>query len=220
MMPFLKAMLQSGTPVEEEQRKPNGTTECADCGGASSNIVAKAGMEEGKDMSKPQNGNVEAKVTADNQGTTTVAMRGPLGTMLTEALNKKYARTQVHGDIVTGLEGLQDLDKTRVSANGQVLDDPTPQSLHAARTRVMTGILPPIDDQNSVTCMNAILQAMGAVRSVDFIFVNDSPLGKNLTQAEGSNTPVKAIPFNSGNTPQVNAVAIESVEVIVRLKQS
>ena len=223
MTPFLTAMLNSSDPVGDEKKadKPTPTTECQGCGGsASSNVVAKAGMEEGQNISKLQGdaAEVTASKTEDAGGTTTIATRGPLGLLITEALNKKLHRTQVHGEFQTGLEDLDPAISGQVQANGQVLPEPTPQSVSIARTRIMTGVLPPIDDANTVTCLNAAIQAMGAVRSVEYVFVHDSSLGKNPTQAEVELTGSKAVPMESAKPAEFVNAAIESVQIIVRLK--
>ena len=92
-----------------------------------------------------------------------------------------------------------------------------PESTIAARTRIMTGLLPPIDDNANPTCLNALLQAMNQVRNVEFVFVHDPALGKTPVQETMEPTGVKAIPFDTGAQSAVTA-AVESVQIVIKLK--
>lgn len=209
---FLSSMIQKGVPVEEV--RPD--NQCSDCGGASTNVVATS--ESGQDLSKldAQKAVVTAKIEP-NGGTTTIIGRGPLGELFTEALQKSYKRVTVNADINIGNEGLDGIDSNRISANGQVLPASSPESTIAARTRIMTGLLPPIDDNANPTCLNALLQAMNQVRNVEFVFVHDPALGKSPVQETMEPTGVKAIPFDTGAQSAVTA-AVESVQIVIKLK--
>ena len=219
MQPFLSAMLKSGkTPEEDAKQNPAAQAgqECNGCGG-NATVAAKSGME-GTDISKLEGAKAEGNAGSyiDNDGKTTIIGKGPLGALMTGALNKQFQRQNVHVNVDIGTESLAGVDVARVNANGQVLASTDKQSQSVARSRMITGVLPPIGDDENVTCLNAVLQALGMVRNVDFIFVSDSPLGKELTQQTGTLSPVKAIPFDNGKP---GSIGIESVEIVVRYKE-
>lgn len=214
---FMAAMLKSGEPAKPttvEGKVVRADNQCADCGGASNNVVAKSGMEDGNNISKMQGAKHEASSVQDEDGTTTVIAKGPLGEIFTQALNKQYRRVESNVDFKTGLESV---DTSRVSANGQVLPESVSASKQEARTRIITGILPHVDSDSAPTCLNAAIQAMQQVRNVEFIFVRDPKLGKNPTQQETELTELKAVPFDSGAPATIEA-AIESVQIVIKLK--
>lgn len=214
---FISAMLKGGEPAVTTGKSKTVTADnqCSDCGG-SSNVVAKSGMED-TDISKMEGAKAETALAANTEGgTTTIIGKGPLGEIFTQALNKQYRRVNTHAEFKTGLEGI---DTSRVSANGQILPETQSESVQAARTRIITGVLPRVDANAPATCLNAAIQAMDQVRNVEFIFVSDPSLGKNPTQQEMEPVEVKAIPFDSGEPSSVTA-AVESVQIIIKLKKA
>ena len=216
MKPFLATLINEGIKPENKTNsdvKPAG--ECDTCNGT--NVVSVAGETSDKSIQSNalQGAPNEVKQTADANGTTTVVMKGPLGEVFTQALDKTYARRPIPDNIDVGIETIFTESETQVQANGQVIET-RPKSNAMARASLLVGMLPAPTKQ--VTCLNAALQAMGAVKAVDFAFVDVSNLGKNPSVAPLTNSSTLVVPLEqnllSGQIP--DNVAIESVEIVVR----
>lgn len=219
MKSFLSTLINEGEKAQAAKKpdvKPAG--ECDSCNGTNVVSVAGEGNPDANQVNALKGGGNEVQQTQDENGKTTIVMKGPLGEVMTQALDKSYARRPIPDNIDVGIETIFTESETQVSANGQVIET-RPAAGAAARASLLVGMMPA--PTREVTCLNAAIQAMSAVKAVDFAFVDISNLGKNPSVAPLTNSTTKVVALDQNLLPgQIpDNVAIESVEIVVKYKR-
>lgn len=209
-------MINDGVKPDDKSKadiKPAG--ECSTCDGTNVVSVAGEGSGNGVQVNALQTPQNDIKQTKDAAGKTTVVLKGPLGEVITQAMDISYARRPIPDNIDVGIESLYTESETKVSANGQAIETGS-KSGTIARASLLVGMMPA--PTREVTCLNAAIQAMSAVKAVDFAFVDVSNLGKNPSIAPLTNSDSKVIALSQNLLPGEipDNVAIESVELVVR----
>lgn len=174
--------------------------ECSGCGGPSG--VREAGQE---DLSPAQSETKGEETSSSNDPTkeTVMAGKGPLGALVTEALNKMLRKTDAGVNI-----GNETIIENNVQANGQIY---RPDELLAKLSRSV-GMVPATD--NRPTPVNTILDAVSRVDAVDFYVVRSVEPAVN--QAVMAQKSILTAPAIDGNA-SLEGYAVEGVEVVVRL---
>lgn len=185
----------------------SGGAECSDC---SSAPLRSAGQEDSRpgepavsstEVGDPKNAAPSQPITTEK---TTVILKGPLGEVMTKALQMSYKKPNVAIDRV-GTESIT----TYVQANGMVYGNKGESTTTVHSTREVVGVIPATSEEP--TCLNALLEAARSVKDIEFIFVGEEPTTSN------SSSPSSRwcfVPGIDGNP------AIESVQVIVNYKKS
>lgn len=183
-------------------KKDQPAEECAGCGGPSG--VREAGQE---DISQNTGSGEEDKTPTQQEPKETVmAGKGPLGSLVTEALNKLMKKS--NAGMNTGNESIIE---NNVQANGQIY---RPDELLAKMSRSV-GMVPATDDRP--TPVNTILDAVSRVDTVDFYVVQSVEPAVN--QAAMSQKSILTAPVIDGDMA-LEGYAVEGVEVVVRLRRT
>jgi hypothetical protein len=135
-----------------------------------------------------------------------VVMQGPLGSVITEALNKSLSKKATQGAVQIPSTGNESFALNYVQANGQIND--APQFLN--RISKAVGLVPKAGDEP--TTINTFLDAASKVDDIEFIIV-----GKVEEDPNPSQVPQKSIvhQVNVDGVPATEELAIESVQVVV-----
>lgn len=133
-------------------------------------------------------------------------MQGPLGSAITEALNKSLSKKAMAPVQIPGTAATESFAHNFVQANGQINDAPTFMS----RISKAVGLVPATG--NEPTVINTLLDCASKVDDVEFIMV-----GKVESEPSTSQVPQKSIMHlvNVDGVPANEEIAIESVQVVV-----
>lgn len=195
MKTFMSASLDETTP-------PKSATECNTCSGNGSGAVRTAGQESAEPAPAQKQEPAQDQQKKENA---VVVMQGPLGSVITEALNKELSKKSTTSPVqipTPGNEGYQDY----VQANGQIKNPPE----LVARVTKAVGLVPKTDE--APTAINTLLDCASKVEDIDFIMV-----GKVESDPNPSQVPQKSILHivNVDGVPANEEIAIESVQVVV-----
>jgi hypothetical protein len=151
------------------------------------------------EVNDPQNVAEPAPIIEEK---TTVVLKGPLGEVMTKALQMSYKKPS----IVTDIAGVESIT-SYVQANGMVHTDlEEADTVHAVREVV--GVIPATSVE--ATCLNALLEGARSVRDIEFIFVGSQMDGPSASSKSPS---AEFIPGIDGNP------AIESMHVVIKYKK-
>ena len=224
---FMTAMVNKGVRAKPNAQVATGgekpAKECSQCDGT--NVVATSTEDGEGAQNRAVGANVEIGQAHHKSGTTTIAMKAPLGALMTQALLKSQPRLVAPADIKIGNEDIHAVRDTVVSANGQSLTRRPPQSTEL-RQKLLVGMLPAYGEEP--TPLNAFLQAAGQCKWVDLVFVAESKQLENVSGAavladgnhgdhRGTTHVVEVAELPPGTV--VDNVAIESVEVIIHYRK-
>lgn len=195
----MSAALQDTTPA-------NGATECNTCDGGAVRTAGQESAQPAATDKKPD----AAPVAAQPEGAV-VVMQGPLGTAITEALNKSLSKKAAISPIqVPGTPATEAYGLDHVQANGQIKDPGT----FITKVTKAVGLMPPVD--NEPTAINTLLDAASKVNDIDFIMV-----GMVDTDPSAPFMPQKSIihAVNADGCAALEEIAIESVQVVVTYRK-
>lgn len=196
MKSFMSAALQ-------DTAAPKGATECNSCNGGAVTTTGQESTEAA--TAAPAAPKQEEQLTEKNA----VVMQGPLGTAITEALNKSLSKKALVAPVQAATESFVN----NVQANGMVKDTPTDPS-GVSRISKAVGLVPATDD--APTTINTLLDCAAKVDDIEFIMVN-----KVESDPSADRVPQKSIlqVYGADGTPANESIAIESVQVIVTYKK-
>lgn len=200
MKSFMSAALQETKTPETK----NGATECNSCDGG---VVRTTGQE--STVAAP--GTPEAAKTPVPQGANAVVvMQGPLGTAITEALNKSLSKKVMTASVQVPAAATESLSTEYVQANGQINNVP----VFLSKISKAVGLVPATDDKS--TAVNTLLDCASKVDDIEFIMV-----GKIEEDPSAPQVPQKSILHivNVDGTPTSGKIAIESIQVIVNYRK-
>jgi hypothetical protein len=197
MKSFMSSALQDTAP------KNNGATECNTCDGGA---VRTAGQESAEPAAAPKEEAAKPAPTPEQKENAVVVMQGPLGSVITEALNKSLSKKTNQAAIQIPTPGNESFAYNYVQANGQINDAP----MFLEKISKSVGLVPKAGDEPTV--INTLLDAVSKVDDVDFILV-----GKVEADPNPSKVPQKSIIHQVGvdGTVANEELAIESVQVVV-----
>ncbi|BAW18996.1 hypothetical protein [Ralstonia phage RP12] len=194
----MSAALQETEPAKSN--KPAAGTECSDCNGKA--VTTTGGMESAEAAAPAEN-----KQDPKAQENAVVVMQGPLGSVITEALNKSLNKKNLAAPVQVPNVGTEDLTTEFVQANGQINNPPELFS----RISKAVGLVPATDD--APTVINTMLDAASKVDDIDFVMVRSVDIDPSVSQV-----PQKCVVHVIGidGNPAMEEVAIESVQVVVK----
>jgi hypothetical protein len=200
MKSFMSAALQNTEPTKSI--KP--AAECSDCG--NTKATATAGGLESTEQQAP----ATDKPAAPQQESAVVVMQGPLGTAITEALNKSLSKKNLSEPVQVPGVATESLTTEYVQANGQINN---PTQLFAKISKAV-GLVPAVDEKP--TAINTMLDAASKVDDIDFIMVE---------HVDDANPSASVVPQKS--TMQImtpgqaacESIAIESVQMVVTYRR-
>lgn len=139
-----------------------------------------------------------------------VVMQGPLGSVITEALNKSLSKAVLASPVQVPAAATESLTTQFVQANGQINN--APEFLN--RISKSVGLVPATDE--APTAINTLLDCASKVDDIEFIMV-----GKVDSDPNPSQVPQKSILHivNVDGTPRGEQIAIESVQVVVNYRK-
>lgn len=184
---------------------PAGATECNSCNGGAVTTTGQESTEAASATAAPAAPKEQQELTEKNA----VVMQGPLGTAITEALNKSLSKKNMAAPVQVGTESYIN----HVQANGMIKDNPA-EPLGVSRISKAVGLVPATDV--APTAINTLLDCASKVDDIEFIMVN-----KVESNPSASSVPQKSILqcLNQDGTPANENIAIESVQVIVNYKK-
>lgn len=197
----MKSFVSAGL---QEAMKPAPSTECNSC----SQGVVNSGQET-VEVSKPEKEGTVATPPTEEKKEAVVVMQGPLGSVITEALNKTLNKRAMMGTVnIPGTtSALEDLNA--VQANGQIV---TPEQFASVSKAV--GIVPQAGSETTV--INALLDCASRVDDIEFLAVK--VVDPNPSTDRISEKSVTVIHGADGTKGQ--RIAIESIQVIVKYKDA
>ena len=200
MKSFMSAALQDTEAPKGSN--PKGATECNSCNGGA---VTTTGQESTEAATAAPAVPKQEELTEKNA----VVMQGPLGTAITEALNKSLSKKALIAPVQAATESFIN----NVQANGQVKDTPTDPA-GVARISKAVGLVPTTDD--APTTINTLLDCAAKVDDIEFIMVN-----KVESDPSPATVPQKSILqiYGADGIPANESIAIESVQVVVTYKK-
>ncbi len=203
MKSFMSAALQNAEPTKTIKQRPG--TECSGCG---DKAVTTTGQESVDQTQQPN----EQKPAEDPKAkeNAVVVMQGPLGSAITEALNKTLSKKNLAQPIQIPGVGAESLTTEYVQANGQINN---PQQLFSRISKAV-GLVPATDDKP--TAINTMLDAASKVDDIDFVMVETVE-----TDPSAPVVPQKShlhIVGVSGQ-PGMEEIAIESVQMVVKYRK-
>lgn len=179
-------------------------TECNSCNGGAVRTTGQESVQ----ASEPGK---EQPATPEQKDAPVVVMQGPLGTAITEALNKSLSKKSLQAPVqIGGTAATESFAINHIQANGQINDVPN----FIARISKSVGLVPAVDDEPTV--VNTIIDAISKVDDVEFLMV-----GKVETDPSAPRMPEKTLIHvtQSDGTPSLEEYAVESVQVIVNYRQ-
>lgn len=131
-------------------------------------------------------------------------MQGPLGSVITEALNKSMSKKAMASPVQ--VPGNESFAVNYVQANGQINDAPT----FISKISKAVGLVPATD--SAPTVINTLLDCASKVDDIEFIMV-----GHVESEPSSAHVPQKSVMHlvNVDGVPANEEVAIESVQVVV-----
>lgn len=192
MKSFMSAQSPNATKVAQ-------ATECGDC---STKAVKSSGQE-----------NIEsaaAKPEGDAKADQVVVMQGPLGTAITEALNKSQSKYAQSASVQIPNTGLESNLSEYVQANGQINNS----EQFITRISKATGLVPSTDEKP--TAVNTLLDCASRVEDIEFILVN-----KIESAPSQASVPQKSIieAYNGDTVVANESLIIDSVQVVVTYRK-
>ena len=186
----------------QDTAAPQGATECNSCNGGA---VTTTGQESTQAAAPAEAPKPEEQLTEKNA----VVMQGPLGTAITEALNKSLSKKALTAPVQAATESFVN----NVQANGMVKDTPTDPS-GVSRISKSVGLVPATDE--APTTINTLLDCASKVDDIEFIMVN-----KVESDPSPATVPQKSIlqVYGADGAPANESIAIESVQVVVTYKK-
>lgn len=197
MKSFMSSALQETKPT-------NGATECNTCNGGA---VRTAGQEsaEPASASKEEAGTKPAP-TKEQKENAVVVMQGPLGSVITEALNKSLSKKANQAPVQVPSSANESIVESFVQANGQINQ---PKEF-ISRVSKSVGLVPRTD--NKPTVVNTMLDAASKVDDVEFLVVEKVDADPYSPQV--SQKSIIQI-LGADGVPGNEEIAIESVQVVV-----
>lgn len=197
MKSFMSSALQETKPT-------NGATECNTCNGGA---VRTAGQESAQPAAqKEAAAEKQAAPTQEQKENAVVVMQGPLGSVITEALNKSLSKKTSQAAIQVPTSANESIVESFVQANGQINQ---PKEF-ISRVSKSVGLVPRTD--NKPTVVNTMLDAASKVDDIEFLVVEKVDADANSPQV-----PQKSIIqiLGEDGNPANEEIAIESVQVVV-----
>lgn len=201
MKSFMSAALQ-------DTKTPNGATECNTCNGGAVRTAGQESTEAAIPPAKePNAAPAPAPQAAENA---VVVMQGPLGTAITEALNKTLSKKALVSPVQVPNVATESLALQHVQANGQIKDVPT----FLSKISKSVGLVPAVD--NEPTAINTLLDCAAKVDDLEFIMVE-----KVESDPSAPQVPQKSVVHIVGvdGAPGDQKVAIESIQVVVNYRK-
>lgn len=152
-----------------------------------------------------------AAPAAPPQEKAVVVMQGPLGSVITEALNKSLSKTALASPIqVPTTAATESLTTEFIQANGQINN----ASELLSRISKSVGLVPATDE--APTAINTLLDCASKVDDIEFLVVNKVDVDANASQV-----PQKSVMHLLGidGVPSGERIAIESVQVVVNYRK-
>lgn len=197
MKSFMSAALQNA-------KAPNGATECNSCNG---DVVRTTGQESNQPTATEEKP-APTQPPQNSAEKAVVVMQGPLGTAITEALNKSLSKKNNQSPVQVPGVANESFAINYVQANGQIND---PKNFIAKVTKAV-GLLPAVS--NEPTVINTLIDCASKVDDVDFIMVNKVEADPSVPMQKSIITAM-----NSDGTPGMEDIAIESMQVIVTYRK-
>lgn len=190
----MNASAAESTKVKESAKKPG--TECSDC---STTPVRSSGQESGE---APATG----EPLKENQ---VVVMQGPLGTAITEALQKSLSKSAMAANVQVPGPAMEESSINYIQANGQIND---PNGV-ITRVSKATGLVPAIDDRP--TAINMLIDCASKVDDIEFIMVN-----KVDSSPSESRVPQKSLIYPTDTLNAANeSLVVDKVQVVVTYRK-
>lgn len=202
MKSFMSAALNEPAPTSSI--KPSTGTECSSC---NQGVTTTGGVESTDQASQPAAD--AAKPTGDKENAV-VVMQGPLGTAITEALNKSLSKRSLAAPVQVPQIGNESITTQYVQANGQINNAPG----MLARISKSVGLLPATD--NEPTVVNTMIDAASKVEDIDFVVV-ESVDGDPSQSIMDQKRHIHVVGVD-GN-PAMETIAVESVQLVVRVRR-
>lgn len=195
----MSAALQDSKPTTST--KPG--TECTGC--ADKGVTTTGGMESAE--AKPAEQQVQQDTDTGKENAV-VVMQGPLGAVITEALNKSLNKKNLAAPVQVPNVGTESLVTEYVQANGQINNAPEMFS----RISKAVGLVPCTDEKPTV--VNTMLDAASKVDDIDFIVVEEVESCPSAAQV-----PQKSVLHFVGDQPGLEGYAVEAVQMVVRIRR-
>lgn len=201
MKSFMSAALQNTEPTKSI--KPSAGTECSDCDNVKATTTTN-GMESTEQASQP----AAAQPPKENA---VVVMQGPLGTAITEALNKSLSKKNLEQPVQVPTAATESLTTEYVQANGQINN---PTQLFSKISKAV-GLVPCTDA--APTAINTMLDAVSKVDDLEFVMVEKV----DDAQPSAAQVPQKSLIHILGvdGVPGNESIAIESVQMVVKYRR-
>lgn len=192
MKSFMSAAMQDTKPA-------NGATECNTCDGGAVRTAGQESAEPAAPQDKPA-------PTEAPKDTPVVVMQGPLGSVITEALNKSLSKKAMAPVQIPGTAATESFAHNHVSANGQIKD----ASMFLSSISKAVGLVPATGEEP--TTINTLLDCASKVDDIEFIMV-----GHVESEPSTSQVPQKSVMHlvNIDGVPANEEISIESVQVVV-----
>ena len=201
MKSFMSAALQDTQPTQSVKNAP--AAECSDCGNAKASTTT-----EGIESTDQQPSAEQQQAQKENA---VVVMQGPLGSAITEALNKSLSKKTSTQPVQVPGVGTEDLTTEFVQANGQINN---PTQLFSKISKAV-GLVPMTDEKPTV--VNTMLDAASKVDDMEFVLV------EKVDDAcpSASQVPQKSLIHIIGvdGVPGNESIAVESVQMVVTYRR-
>lgn len=187
--------MNASSPEATKVKEVAKATECGDC---STTPVRSSGQESG-----------EAPAGEPGPEKQVVVMQGPLGTAITEALQKSLSKSAMAANVQVPGPAMEESSVNYIQANGQINN---PNEL-VSRISKATGLVPAIDDRP--TAINTMIDCASKVDDIEFIMVNkiDSSPSESRVPQKSMIYPIDTM--NSAN----ESLVIDKVQVVVTYRK-
>lgn len=188
----------------QESSKVNGATECNTCSGGAVRAAGQESVEPSGTTEK-----TEQQPVTENKDQV-VVMQGPLGTAITEALQKSLSKKALQSSVQVPGVAMEDHASDYIQANGQINNS----SGFITRISKAVGLVPATDE--TPTAVNTLLDCASKVEDIEFILVN-----KIESSPSESSVPQKSMihEISLPGRPGLESLAIESVQVVVTYRK-
>lgn len=188
--------MNASAPEATKVKEVGKATECGDC---STTPVRSSGQESGEAPS----------VAATAPEKQVVVMQGPLGTAITEALQKSLSKSAMAANVQVPGPAMEESSVNYIQANGQINN---PNEL-VSRISKATGLVPAIDDRP--TAINTMIDCASKVDDIEFILVN-----KIDSSPSESRVPQKSIIYPTDTFNEANeSLVVDKVQVVVTYRK-
>lgn len=206
MKSFMSVTHNQTAPVKD-------ASECNSCNGG---VVRTTGQESNTPAvstttSSKDTTSTNVQPTEDQAKKAVVVMQGPLGTAITEALNKSLSKSNNGSpvqvpQVANEALGNESFALNHVQANGQI-NNP---KLFISKISKAVGLVPVISDE--ATTINTLIDCASKVDDIEFLMVNKvEPAASQPIVPQKS--IIQALPIE-GQTA-LEEIAIESIQVVV-----